>query len=104
MIVIAFAAAAVMASVVAVTLIAVVVSVRGEDRRGELPHRAPTVIARGVRKLTGLRVCQAGEAGSHLAPFTQKATGRVHRAHPVTSPAQVIDQPSSTQTGNRRSA
>lgn len=74
MIVIAFAVAAVMASAVAVVLTVVAVSVRGEDRHGELPHQAPTLIARGVRNLTGLRVCQAGETGLQQTPFTQKAT------------------------------
>lgn len=63
MIVIAFAATGVMASAVAVALIVVVVGVQGEDRRGELPHQALTPIARGVRRLTGLRVCQPYEPG-----------------------------------------
>jgi hypothetical protein len=61
MIVIAFAAAAVMTVAVTAVLIAVVVSVKDEDRHGELPHHARTLIARCVRKLTGLRVCEPGE-------------------------------------------
>jgi hypothetical protein len=60
-IIIAFAAAAVMASAVAVVFTVVAVSVHGEDRHGELPHHAPTLIARGVRRLTGLLVCQPGD-------------------------------------------
>lgn len=99
MIVIAFAAAAVMACAVAVVLAVVVVSVHGEDRRGELPHQAPTLIARGVRRLTGLRVCQPGQAGLQQTPFMQKATGQVNRAQPATSPAQVTGQPPRAQTG-----
>lgn len=62
MIVIAFAATGVMGSAIVAALLVVVVSVHGEDRRGELPHRALTPIARGVRRLTGLRVCQPYEA------------------------------------------
>lgn len=115
-IVIAFTAAAVMASAVAVVLTVVVVSVHGEDRHGELPHQPPTLIARGVRKLTGLRICQPGQAELQQTPFMQKATGQVHRAQPATSPARVIGQPTRTPastvsdsghdtvTGNRRSA
>lgn len=82
MIVIAFAAAAVMAFAVAAILTVVVVSVRGEDRRGELPHHAPTLIARAVRKLTGLRVCQPGESGSGQAPFMHEAIGAVSQCGP----------------------
>ena len=104
MIVIAFAVTAGIASAVAVVLTVVVVSVQGEDRHGELPHQAPTLITRGVRRLTGLRVCRPDEAWLHQTPVMQKATRRVHRADPATSPAQVIDQPPRTQPGNRRSA
>lgn len=116
MIVIACTAAAVMVAAVAVVLTVVVVSVHGEDRRGELPHQAPSLIARGVRKLTGLRVCQPGQAGLEQAPFMQKATGQANRAQPATAPAQATHQPPRTQTttvsdssrdaatGNRRSA
>ncbi len=46
MIVIAFAAAAIIASAVAVLLVLVVFSVLGEDRHGQLPHQAPGPIAR----------------------------------------------------------
>lgn len=77
MIVIAFAAAAAMASAVAVVFTVVAVSVHGEDRHGELPYHAPTLITRGVRRLTGLRVCQPDEAGLQETPFTRRATGRV---------------------------
>lgn len=116
MIVIAFTAAAVIASAVAVVLAVVVVSVHGEDRHGELPHQAPTLIARGVRRLTGLRVCQPGQAGLRQTPLVQKATGQVSQAQPAISPAQVTGQPPRAQastvsdsgpdaaTGNRRSA
>lgn len=99
MIAIAFAAAAVMASAVAVVLIAVVVSVRGEDRRGALPHHAPTLIGRGVRRLTGLRICQPGEAGLQQTPFMQKATSQIDRTPQSPSSAQVTDQPPRSQTG-----
>ncbi len=100
MIVIALAAAAVMTAAVAVALIVVVVSVQGEDRHGELPHQAPTFVARGVRRLTGLRVCQLGEGRLPQTPAMQKAAHRVHRAQAAISPAQVIDQPRRTQAGN----
>lgn len=104
MILIALAAAAVMTIALAVVLIAVAGSVLGEDRHGELPHRARTPITRRVRRLTGLRVCQPGEAVLEPPPFKQKAIGRVDRGDPASAPAQAIDQPSTTQTGNRRSA
>lgn len=100
MIVIACAAAAVMASAVAVVLIVVVASVRGEDRHGELPHQAPTLIAQGVRRLTGLRVCQPGESRLSQKPFMQKESRQVDRRHLAISPAQVIDQRPRTRTGN----
>lgn len=76
-IVIAFAVSAVMASAVAVVLTAVVVSVHGEDRHGELPHQAPNLIARSVRRLTGPRICQPGESGLQQTPFMQKASTRL---------------------------
>jgi hypothetical protein len=99
MIVIAYAAAAVMTLAVALVLIAVVVSVRGEDRHGELPHQAPSLVARSVRRLTGLRVCQPGEARLSESPFMQKASHKVDRTHTGASPAQAIDQPHRAQTG-----
>ena len=80
MILIALAAAAVMAVGLAVVLIAVVVSVLGEDRHGQLPHHAPTLIGRCVRRLTGLRVCQTGEAVLQPRTSRPKATSRVDRA------------------------
>jgi hypothetical protein len=104
MILIALAAAAVMAFALAVVLIAVVVSVLGEDRHGQLPHRAPTLIARCVRRLTGLRVCHPGETVLEPPPFKQKATSRVDRGDPASSPPQVIERPSIAETGKRRSA
>jgi hypothetical protein len=103
-ILIALAAAAVMVVALAVVLIAVVVSVLGEDRHGDLPHHAPTLIARCVRRLTGLRVCHPGETVLKPTPFKQKATGRVNRGDPASPPAQAIDQPPTARTGNRRSA
>jgi len=99
MIVIAFAASAVMTTAVAVVLIVVVVSVQGEDRHGELPHDAPTLIARSVRRLIGLRVCQPGGVPLHPAPLMHKATGRADRALSAISPGQVTDLPPRTQTG-----
>lgn len=104
MIVIAFTAAAILASAVAVLLVLVVVSVLGEDRHGQLPHQAPGPIAQAVRRLTGLRVCQPGQARLQKTPPMQKETRRAHPEHPADSPAQVTGQPPSTQTGNRRSA
>lgn len=104
MILIALTAAAVMASVAAVVLIAVVASVRGEDRHGQLPHHAPTRMARGVRRLTGLRVCQPSQTVLNQPPFKPKVSSRVHRTRPANSPAQLIDEPSRAQTGDRSSA
>jgi hypothetical protein len=103
-ILIALTAAAVMALALAVVLIAVVASVLGEDRHGDLPHHAPTAVSRCVRRLTGLRVCQSGEAVLEPPPFKQKATSRADRGDPASSPGQAIDQPPTPQTGNRRSA
>ena len=104
MIVIAVAAAAIMASAVAVLFIAVVFSVRGEDRHG-LRHQAPGPIARSVRRLTGLRVCQAGEIRLQTQPLSmQKASRRLPPANPTNSPPQLTNEPTSTQPGNRRSA
>lgn len=104
MILIALTAAAVMAFALAAVLIAVVVSVLGEDRHGDLPHHAPTPISRCVRRLTGLRVCQSGEAVLEPPPFKQKATSRADRGDRASSPAQAIDQPPTAQAGNGRSA
>ena len=104
MILIALTAAAVTATAVAVVLITVVVSVRGEDRHGELPHHAPTLITRCVRRLTGLRICQPGETVLDQTPFRQKAASRVDRADPASSPPKVTGEPSSAEPGNRRSA
>ena len=58
MLIIVFAAA-VMTLAVPVILTIVVVSVRAEDRHGQLPSQAPGAVARSVRRLTGLRVGQA---------------------------------------------
>lgn len=80
MIVIA-SAMVVMASAVAVIFTVVVVSIQSEDRH-ELPHRAPTLIDRGVRRLTGLRVSPA-QVPSQL-PRTR--TGDVSRAGPGAFP------------------
>src|SRR5579859_6642149 len=99
-ILIALAAAAVMALALAVVLIAVVVSVLGEDRHGDLPHHARTPIARCVRRLTGLRICQPGETVLKPPPSRQKATGHAGPGGPGSSPAQAIDQPPAPQTGN----
>lgn len=104
MIVIAFATAAIMASAVAVLFIAVVFSVRGEDRHGQLPHQAPGPIARSVRRLTGLRVCQAGEVRLQTPLSMQKASRRLPPTDPTNSPPQLICKPTSTQPGDRRSA
>ncbi len=101
MIVIALAAAAIMASAV-VVLLMVVFSVQGEDRHGQLPRQAPGPIAQGVRKLTGLRVCQPGEARLQKTPSMQKATRRDHLGAPA-DPAQVTGQPPSARTGGRSS-
>lgn len=72
MIIIAFVTATVMASAVAVVFTVVAVSVHGEDRHGELPHHAPTLIARGVRRLTGLRVCQPLDDFHHCASILER--------------------------------
>jgi hypothetical protein len=61
MIIIAFAAAAMMAGL-ALSLALIVISVHREDRRGELPCQAPTAMTRSVRNLTGLRVCRPERA------------------------------------------
>lgn len=104
MIVIAFAAVAFTALAVAVFFGLVVFSVRGEDRHGQLPHQAPGPIARGVRRLTGLRVCQPGQAQLQQTPFTQNATRPAHPVGSANSPSQVLDQPPSVQTGSGRCA
>ncbi len=104
MIVIAFAAAAIIASAVAVLFIAVVFSVQGEDHHGQLPHQARGPIARSVRRLTGLRVCQPGEARLQTPLSMQKASRRLPPADPTNSPPQLTGQPAGTQPGNRRSA
>ena len=105
MIVIAIAAAAIMAAAVAVLFIAVVFSVRGQDRHGQLPHTAPGPIARSVRRLTGLRICQAGEIRLQTQPLSmRKASRRLPPADPNGSPSQLTNEPAGTQPGNRRSA
>ena len=104
MIVIAFAAVAAAASAAVAFFALVVFSVLGEDRHGQLPHQAPGLIARSVRRLTGLRVCQPGQARLTKTPFTQKASRPADPACPANSGVQAISQPPSTQTGNRRSA
>jgi hypothetical protein len=100
MIVIAFAAAAVLASAVAAVLVAVVASVQGEDRHGELPHQAPSAIARGVRRLTGLHVCRPSEIFLPPTPFIQQATSRADRAQPGIPSAGVTGQPPQAEAGN----
>jgi len=62
MIIIALAAAVVMTLVIPVALTMIVVSIQAEDRRGALPRQAPGQLARGVRRLTGLRVSQPAPA------------------------------------------
>ena len=61
MIIIAYLAL-VLASALAGALALVVACVRGEDRRGHLPGEAPTLAARAVRGLCGLRVSETGQA------------------------------------------
>jgi hypothetical protein len=104
MIVIAFAAAAIIASAVAVLFIAVVFSVQGEDRHGQLPHQARGPIARSVRRLTGLRVCQPGEARLQTPLSMQKASREFPPTRPAHSPAQVIDELADTPSVDGRSA
>lgn len=72
MIDIALATAALMALAIPVVLAVVVVSVQAEDRRGALPHQAPGHIARGVRRLTGLRVSESATA----SPSRRAMSGR----------------------------
>jgi hypothetical protein len=104
MIVIAFAAAAIIAPAVAVLFIAVVFSVQGEDHHGQLPHQARGPIARSVRRLTGLRVCQPGEARLLTPLSMQKASRELPPTRPAHSPAQVIGQPTGTSASDGRSA
>ena len=89
MIIIAFTAAALMAGL-ALSLVLIVISVHREDRRGELPHQAPTAMTRSVRSLTGLRVCRPERACLYpkttirqQAPArhcTRTANARIHAA------------------------
>jgi hypothetical protein len=74
-------AAVVMASAIAVIFTVVVVSIQSEDRHA-LPHQAPTLIDRGVRRLTGLHVSPAQEAGQLPRTRTGKVSHRGPGAFP----------------------
>lgn len=91
-------AAAVMTLAVPVVLALIVASVQAEDRHGELPRQAPNRVARGVRRLTGLRVGQPAKAHLNPTHFMPKQTRRVHPAQSANSPAQVIESPAFTET------
>jgi|HubBroStandDraft_1064217.scaffolds.fasta_scaffold39897_2 hypothetical protein len=109
MIVIAFAAAVLMAGS-AISLALVVISVRREDRRGELPHQAPTAISRHVRNLTGLKVCDPGRACLYPKAISYKEPRAAHCKHPASSPARSSgrsshqEQAPARPVSNRRSA
>jgi len=92
-------AAAVITLAAPVVFAMVVASVQAEDRHGQLPRQAPNRVARGVRRLTGLRVGQPAKAHLKPTPLMPEQTRRVHPAQSANSPAQVIDGPASTGTG-----
>jgi hypothetical protein len=71
MIVIALAVAAVTVFALPALLALVCVSVRSEDRR-QLPHQAPTRLARCVRSLVGLRVGQPTATALGRPPISSR--------------------------------
>ena len=92
-------AAAVMTLAVPVVFAMVVASVQAEDQHGQLPRQAPNRVARGVRRLTGLRVDQPAKAHLNPTPLMPKQTRPVHPGRSANSPAQVIESQTSTETG-----
>ncbi len=100
MIIIVFLAAALLTLALAGGLALVVLCVRIEDRRGELPHQAPTRITRTVRSLTGLRVCPPDDAYLWQRPIRHNAPRRANGAHLAGSQPQAIDGPARALPGD----
>ena len=85
MIIIAFAAAAMMAGL-PIALVLIVISVRREDHQGQLPHQVAGAMTRGVRSLTGLRVCRPERACLYPETRIYQQAPERHCARPA-SPA-----------------
>ena len=100
MIIVALLAVALLTVALISALALVVFCVRSEDRRGELPHHAPTRITRSVRSLTGLRVCGPGRAYLCQRPMRHNAPRRATCAHPAASRTHAIDDPASGRPGH----
>jgi len=100
MIIIALLAVALLTVALVGGLALVVFCVRSEDRRGQLPHQAPTRITRTVRSLTGLRVCQPDHAYLRQRPMRDNATRRSDCADMAGSPANLIGESASARAGH----
>ena len=92
MIIVAFAAAAMMAGL-PIALAFIVISVRREDRRGQLPHQAPDAMTRGVRGLTGLRVCRPDRACLYPKTMISQQTPARHCTRQASPTSRWPSQP-----------